>query len=838
MKDLYVKTWLTGSLALGLLLASSNGLSAQKPGPSRDFLLQFPQDQEFELRDFMRINARTGQPVALYKPDFSTDASLSPEDAGRSFLRSFASVLQLDHADLRDLRLRVAQPNPAGTVLRFSQWLGSLPVFGDDLAITLDRAGKVVFVMNGYVKGVQLSRTTPQITPEAALQAAKSHISATGDLNYSQVRLGVLPTRDRSWLAYAVRIEPQSPLGDFEIMVDAETGAILQALEKTAYHHVERELESESENQLECESEFESESENQHPLAPFTSTYYQPYNPEANPFQAGVSASTNTSNQNPAWPLAPSPLPLLNTIQAIPHPPTPNPYYLPIPVNGTGNVFDADPLSSAHVAYGGAYVDGADANAAVLTAQLQSKTLNQIDLTGGVHTLRGPFASIQDFEAPAKGLFTQASATFAFDRNADNFEAVNTYFFIDHSLRYINQTLLSPCMPFQYAGGMQFDPSGLNGADNSHYLGGSGRIAFGEGGVDDAEDSDVILHELGHGIHDWLTAGNLSQVNGLSEGSGDYWAASYSRSKNQWVPADAAYHFVFNWDGHNPFWGGRTTNYGASYPGGLVNQIHTDGQIWSTCLMLIYNQIGKFQTDKAFIEGLRMTNGSSSQLDAALAVRQAAINLGYTTTEITIITNIFQGCGYNIPNFLPVDYLGFSAERSTATNVELSWETARERDNAGFHLERSTDGVTFGEIGFVPSAGGAHRQAYSFTDLQAPQGTAHYRLRQVDFNGATSYSEVRSVAGMDAALDISLAPQPAHDRLWVRVSGLANASHAELRVFDLEGRELLVRSVSAGELADGYALPLSADWAAGLYLLELRAGAQHLRERFVIDGDR
>lgn len=255
--------------------------------------------------------------------------------------------------------------------------------------------------------------------------------------------------------------------------------------------------------------------------------------------------------------------------------------------------------------------------------------------------------------------------------------------------------------------------------------------------------------------------------------------------------------------------------------------------------MLIYNQIGKNRTDKVFIEGLRMTNGSSSQLDAALAVRQAAINLAYTNTEITIITNIFQGCGYNIPAFLPVEYLAFDAERSTATDVALSWETARERDNSGFHVERSLNGVDFTEIGTVPAAGGAHRQAYSFNDLQAPRGMAHYRLRQVDTNGKENFSEVRTVAGIESlALDFSIAPQPAHDRIWVRLSGLASATSAELRITDLNGRVLLTRDVPASELEAAYALPLSADWAAGLYLLEIQAGTQHLSKRFTIDGDR
>ena len=98
---------------------------------------------------------------------------------------------------------------------------------------------------------------------------------------------------------------------------------------------------------------------------------------------------------------------------------------------------------------------------------------------------------------------------------------------------------------------------------------------------------------------------------------------------------------------------------------------------------------------------------------------------------------------------------------------------------------------------------------------------------------------MRTVAGIDElALEFSIAPQPAHDRVWVRVRGMATASTARLRITDLEGRELLVRELSATELNEAFALPLSASWAAGLYLLEVQAGNQHLSKRFVIDGDR
>jgi hypothetical protein len=322
-------------------------------------------------------------------------------------------------------------------------------------------------------------------------------------------------------------------------------------------------------------------------------------------------------------------------------------------VNGVGNVFDPDPLTTATAPYGAPYVDGSDANAAVLTAQLKNRTLLDITNTSGTHFLTGPYAEIIDFESPFKGVFSQASATFNFDRTDDAFEAVNCYYHIDTQMRYLAVTLGLDVQPHQYPGGVQVDPSGFNGADNSHYLSGSGRLAFGEGGVDDAEDADVIIHELGHGLHDWVTNGGLSQVNGLSEGTGDYAAGSYSRALGFWTPSDAAYHWTFNWDGHNPFWPGRIINYGAVYPGGLTGQIHTDGQIWATVNMKIWDDIGRQKSDKAFWSGLAMTNSSTNQNDAANAVFAASGTLGYTFEERTAIRNRFVAAGYTIPEVPP-----------------------------------------------------------------------------------------------------------------------------------------------------------------------------------------
>lgn len=318
-------------------------------------------------------------------------------------------------------------------------------------------------------------------------------------------------------------------------------------------------------------------------------------------------------------------------------------------VQGAADVFDPDPLSSAGVTYNTpGYTDGNDADTPQLTAELFRVTLPQITEDGGMYSLVSPWAEIVDFESPFRGLFTQNSPTFAFTRNEDGFEAAHAFFHIDQIMRYLNETLDLGIQPYQYSGGVRFDPHGLNGADNSFYQSGSGRMAFGEGGVDDAEDADVVIHELGHGLHDWVTSGGLSQVNGLSEGIGDFVASSYSRSLNQWTSADPQYFWVFDWDGHNSFWGGRVTNHPAVYPAGLIGQIHTDGQIWATCMMRIWDDIGRDLTETAHWTGIGMTNGSANQEDAAQAVVDASVALGFAHHDVIAIETILRSCGYDI----------------------------------------------------------------------------------------------------------------------------------------------------------------------------------------------
>ncbi|SFN51560.1 Por secretion system C-terminal sorting domain-containing protein [Bizionia echini] len=525
----------------------------------------------------------------------------SPESMALYYLDKESKTLGIPKEELQNLKHHATRTSNAGSVVRFRQYAGAYPVNKNEVTISISPQNKVVFVMNSFEAGVNMANVQPSISKDNAYTRALNYLNVQSDISFNDSRLMVYKNTKITRLAHEVIISSTNPLGEWHVFVDARTGEIFKVVDMNHYY---------------CGDDGEHDENCNH------------------------DKSTTERNEYRRR------------------------------VNGTGMVFNPDPLTSNMATYGATgYVDGGDANTAQLTAARFSVTLNDITQTGSTYSLVGPRAEIIDFDAPTTGLFSQNSSDFSFTRQDQGFEAVNTYFHIDYMMDYLNNTLGLTIEPYQYSGGVRYDPHGAGGADNSYYQPAAGRLSFGEGCVDDAEDSDVIHHELGHGLHDWVTAGANSGAEGLGEGTGDYVAQSYNRGVNNangyWTAADPQYNWVFNWDGHNACWNGRVTNYTASYPGGLTGSIHTDGQIWASCLMGIWDQIGQQEMDIIFWEGLGMTGGTTGQNDAAVAVYQAAVNLNYSTSDINIIHSSLTSCGYTLPALPGPPVAAFSADNET-----------------------------------------------------------------------------------------------------------------------------------------------------------------------------
>ncbi len=291
-------------------------------------------------------------------------------------------------------------------------------------------------------------------------------------------------------------------------------------------------------------------------------------------------------------------------------------------VDGRGYVYLTDPLSAAGQRYGApGFTDDNDRDSDSLTAYRTLVTLDSLTYAGGVFTLRGPFCTIADIESPIDSVPVVSASPegFLFTRSQAGFEAVNAYYHVSQAYKRLRDLGFASARLQK----IRIDPHGFQGQDNSHYSPTGNWIAFGTGGVDDAEDADVIWHEYGHAMqYSFSPAWGGGESAALGEGYADYWAASYSRSMNQWSAADDEYAWVYNWDGHNTYWGGRRVDNARTYPFTSLST-YAAGQIWSSTLMGIWGELGRDVTDRLVLKSMFYLGYGATGVDAANALIQA-----------------------------------------------------------------------------------------------------------------------------------------------------------------------------------------------------------------------
>ncbi|MDO7874420.1 cadherin domain-containing protein [Hymenobacter sp. ASUV-10] len=177
---------------------------------------------------------------------------------------------------------------------------------------------------------------------------------------------------------------------------------------------------------------------------------------------------------------------------------------------------------------------------------------------------------------------------------------------------------------------------------------------------------------------------------------------------------------------------------------------------------------------------------------------------------------------------LPVELTRFAATAEGAV-ARLTWTTASEKNSAYFEVQASPDGTDFRTLGQVPAAGtSTQARSYAFADAHLPAYAApvvYYRLRQVDLDGTSSYSPVRTVAA--PAGTVSLYPNPAHGQLTVRRPAATVATATLLNSLGQTVRALALPTAETTMNLQGL--------AAGVYTLRLTLDGQLVTKRVVID---
>jgi hypothetical protein len=288
---------------------------------------------------------------------------------------------------------------------------------------------------------------------------------------------------------------------------------------------------------------------------------------------------------------------------------------------GVGSVFVPNPVQSLG---NESLTDQKDSDAAVPASAYHNVTLTNLDGSGFLH---GDYASVvSETGNPAYS----PTNTFRYTRSQDEFEQVMAYYWITEAQKYIHS------LGFGVARRAIDDtPQAVRinqlGYDNSFATDHpKNELRFGKGGVDDAEDAEVILHEYGHAVHFSQNFSFASEEAGaISEGFADYWAVTVSDvlSKSLGVPEQEPLPCVADWD---------STSYTSTvphclrrvdgtklYPQDLDGEVHDDGEIWSRALWDIRQNLGHIKADTIILQGqfdfpgTTMPDLAQSTVDAA-----------------------------------------------------------------------------------------------------------------------------------------------------------------------------------------------------------------------------
>jgi len=165
----------------------------------------------------------------------------------------------------------------------------------------------------------------------------------------------------------------------------------------------------------------------------------------------------------------------------------------------------------------------------------------------------------------------------------------------------------------------------------------------------------------------------------------------------------------------------------------------------------------------------------------------------------------------------------------------LEWITSSEINNDFFAIERSNDAIHFQVVATIQGAGNSReRLSYVAYDEQPLAGQNYYRLKQTDFDGASSYSKLLVVKNGEAGVGIqsfSVSPNPSEGKqLKINLNG--EQGPVTLAIFNQLGQPVYQTSASVTE--GSLEVKMDQPLEAGLYVVKVQKGGQTATQRLLV----
>jgi hypothetical protein len=181
------------------------------------------------------------------------------------------------------------------------------------------------------------------------------------------------------------------------------------------------------------------------------------------------------------------------------------------------------------------------------------------------------------------------------------------------------------------------------------------------------------------------------------------------------------------------------------------------------------------------------TFSASTSVNTPLEVNRTGLSSANVNNTWTIGTRNI------VASPLPISLLSFNAVPQ-GDIVNVTWSTATETNNDFFTVERSADGINFSALTKVDGAGNSNQILnYNVNDELPLSGTSYYRLKQTDFDGNFTYSQIVAVNFNVSANLLVIFPNPVSDDL-IFVNNIDANDVLIVTIYDASGKEILAET--------------------------------------------
>ncbi len=214
---------------------------------------------------------------------------------------------------------------------------------------------------------------------------------------------------------------------------------------------------------------------------------------------------------------------------------------------------------------------------------------------------------------------------------------------------------------------------------------------------------------------------------------------------------------------------------------------------------------------------------------------------GISGDVITFSSITFTNDGYYtlgtknfVPSPLPIELISFTAEVSGKV-VNLKWETASEKNNSHFTVERSFNGTEYTEVASLKAIGNSSaRTGYFLSDADPTFGLRYYRLKQTDRDGSFTYSGVVSVEMQQATGQLEIYPNPNKGEFYLQLHN-APDKRAHVTLEGVNGKRVFDRILVQEDMGSFYTVSLPEQLQAGTYILKMVSGNQVYLKKVTIE---